>query len=119
MYNCYVQLKYIVLITYLKKLYYIYIEDYYFKSMYTEWFKALVQYLRRLLGRSFVAENANNFFFQILHCFRVTTFNVDVAMYYCDRLTGAPRWELVEEQIVEAQLSDLDSSTGNKSDKSH
>jgi hypothetical protein len=31
---------------------------------------------------------------------------------------GAPRWELVVVQIVEAQLSDSYSSTGSKSDKS-
>jgi hypothetical protein len=32
-------------------------------------------------------------------------------------MTGVPRWEFVEVQVVEVQLSDSDSSTGNKSDK--
>jgi hypothetical protein len=48
----------------------------------------------------------------------VTTFYVHVPLYYYDRLTGARRWKIVEVQIVEVQLSDSDSSTGNKSNKS-
>jgi hypothetical protein len=85
-----------------------------FKFHYTGWLKALVQYLRRLLGRSFGAENVNNLFF-IRHRFR---FYVAVALYCCDRLTGAPRWEFVEVHTIDAQLWGSDSSTGNKSDKS-
>jgi hypothetical protein len=39
-------------------------------------------------------------------------------VFYCDRLKGTPRSELVEVQTVKGQLSDSDSSTGNKSEKS-
>jgi hypothetical protein len=39
----------------------------------TRWFKALVQYLRWFLGRSFGPEN-ENFFSQIRHSFRLTKF---------------------------------------------
>jgi hypothetical protein len=34
-------------------------------NSYTEWFKALVQYLRGLLGRSFGEENVNKVFFRL------------------------------------------------------
>jgi hypothetical protein len=40
-------------------------------------------------------------------------FYVYAALYYCDRLTGALRWDFVGVQTVEGQLSDSDSSTGN------
>jgi hypothetical protein len=77
----------------------------------------LVWYLRRLLGRSFGAENVNNFFFRFATVSEWRRSFFDVGLCYYDRLAGATRWELVELQL-EAQLSDSDSSTGNKSDKS-
>jgi hypothetical protein len=40
---------------------------------------------------------------------------VDVADSYCDRLKGIPCSEFVEVQIVEAQLTDSDSSSGSPS----
>jgi hypothetical protein len=55
---------------------------------------------------------------QIRHCFKWRRFSVAVTLDYCGSLMGAPRWGIVEVQTAEAQLSDSDSSTGNKSDKS-
>jgi hypothetical protein len=46
------------------------------------------------------------------------TYYVDVALYYCFRLKGAPRWEFVEIQIVGEQSSHPDGRTGDKSGKS-
>jgi hypothetical protein len=85
---------------------------------YTGWFKALVQYLRRLSGRSFGIENVNNDFFGFATVFKWRRLHVDVAAYYCDHLTEVTRCEFVQVQIIKAQLSDSDGSTGNKSDKS-
>lgn len=49
------------------------------------------QHLRRLLETSFGVENVNDIFFHFLHTFRLTTFYVDVAFYYCDRFLGVHR----------------------------
>jgi hypothetical protein len=45
-------------------------------------------------------------------------FYFDVAFYFYNSLTEVPRWQFVEVQIVELQLSDSDSSAGNKCEKS-
>jgi hypothetical protein len=52
--------------------------------------KALVQYLRMLLGRSFGAENVNKafFFFRFATVSKWRHFYNDVAFYYCDHFTG-------------------------------
>jgi hypothetical protein len=80
--------------------------------LYTGRFRALVQYWRRLLRRSFGAERI---FVRFATVSDWRCFYIDVALYCCDRLTGAPCWVFVEVQTVEAQLSDSDSSTGDKS----
>jgi hypothetical protein len=69
----------------------------------------LCKYLRRLLGRSFWAQSVNITFFTSSTVSELRRFNVDVALHYCCRLTGAPRWEFVEVQTVEGQLSGSDS----------
>jgi hypothetical protein len=51
---------------------------------YTGWFKALVQYLRRLLGRSLGAENVNNFFFRFATVSEWRCFLRWCRFYYCD-----------------------------------
>jgi hypothetical protein len=65
----------------------------------TEWFKSVVQYLMRLLGRLFGAENATGAFFQIHHSFRETTFYAGVALCYRGCLTTARGWQWEYRQL--------------------
>jgi hypothetical protein len=67
----------------------------------------------RLLGRSLRAEYVNTVLFRFATVSKLRRFNVHFA-YYCDRLTRALRRLFSNVQLVEAQLSDSDSSTGNK-----
>jgi hypothetical protein len=73
-------------------------------KVYTGWFKALAQYLRTLLGRSFGVQNVNIFSFRFATVSEWQLFYVDAILNYCDRLTQAPLWEFVEVQIVEVLL---------------
>jgi hypothetical protein len=66
------------------------------------------------MERSFGAENN----FLNSSPFRMSKFYVDIAVYCCDLLKGISCLELTEVQTVEAQLTDLDSSSGNKSNMS-
>jgi hypothetical protein len=60
------------------------------------------------LGKSFGVGDVNNFFFQISECqYVIVTFQVHFVLKF------------VEVQIVEAQLTDSGSSSGNTPDKSH
>jgi hypothetical protein len=58
------------------------------------------------------------FFFRFASVSAWQHFYVDVTLYYCNRLMGAPCWEFVEVQTVERQLPYSDSSTSNMSDNS-
>jgi hypothetical protein len=68
------------------------------------------------MERSFGAKNLNNFLNS--SPFRMSKFYVDIAVSCCDLLKEISCLELSEVQRVEAQLTDLDSSSGNKSNMS-
>jgi hypothetical protein len=75
--------------------------------------KLLVQYLRRLFRRSFGGGNVNNFFSDSppFPSYDVLTF---MSLLLLWSFNGASLRAFVDVQAVEAQLSDSDSSTGNK-----
>lgn len=59
------------------------------------------------------AENVNTFLLRYNSALKLWHVYSDLTVYYCDCLTGAPRWQSVDVDSEE-QFPDSDSSTGNK-----